>query len=209
MAKEKTKIMKMFDAKTDTIPEDYYDEQERKEVEFIQWKWDYLTRYELLFDDGFENDLDEDDFDEQEEERKIQRIADRNTDILHEFRDTIVEYRKNAISMKAIDEYNNILFNVNDSLCEVDDWHDDFVIDPKHIAELKEKRREEARKHRLKELADERQRYIDAIQESESLIEILKERNASPVVIDDEQALIEKNKEAIKDLDSQIEALQT
>ena len=51
MAKEKTKIMKMFDAKTDTIPEDYYDEQERKEVEFIQWKWDYLTRYELLFDE--------------------------------------------------------------------------------------------------------------------------------------------------------------
>ena len=60
---------------------------------------------------------------------------------------------------------------------------------------------------KLKELTDERQRYLESIQEEESLIAKLKERNASPSVIADEQAIIDKNKLEIEKLGSEIEKL--
>lgn len=202
----------------------YYDEQEREEVEKIQWEWDYLNKYELFsypdIEDDDEEDDDEEDWDEegleeekddkyneQERERKIQIIMQHENELLHDFRDAIIEYRKRAISMRAFEEYERILFEVNDTLGE-DDWEDDFVPDEKHIEELKEARRIAALKQQLENLMTERQRYLDAIQESETLISKLKEKNVAPSIIADEQALIDKNKTCIEELDIQISALQ-
>ena len=100
-----------------------------------------------------------------------------------------------------------MLNEVNELLCE-DDWEDDFVPDEKHIEELKEARRIAALKQQLENLMTERQRYLDAIQESETLISKLKEKNVAPSIIADEQALIDKNKTCIEELDIQISALQ-
>lgn len=84
---------------------------------------------------------------------------------------------------------------------------DDFVLDEAHIEELKQARKEEALNSQLAELETERQRYMDAIEESEALISKLKERNADPSIIADEQALIDQNKARIEQLDKQIAEL--
>ena len=132
----------------------------------------------------------------------INDIADK----LYSFRDYVKEQREDVISKRALDSYNNIIEEINHFLGE-DDWEDDFVLDEAHIEELKEARKEEALNSRLVDLEAERQRYLDAIEESEALISKLKERNADPSIIADEQALIDQNKACIEQLDKQIAEL--
>ena len=95
---------------------------------------------------------------------------------------------------------------MNSVLCEEDD-EPEFVIDEEHLEKVKEDKRVRALQRRLKELTDERQSYEDSIQEEEMLIAKLKERNASPSVIADEQTIIDNSKKAIEELDKQIEVL--
>ena len=99
-----------------------------------------------------------------------------------------------------------MLNEVNELLCE-EDWEDDYVPDEKHLEELKEARRIAALNQQLEDLETERQRYLEAIQESEALISKLKEKNVDPSIIADEKALIEKNKSCIEELNQQISAL--
>ena len=132
----------------------------------------------------------------------INDIADR----LYAFRDYVIEQREDVISQRALDSYNNIIEEINHFLGE-DYWEDDFVLDEAHIEELKQARKEEALNSQLAELETERQRYLDAIEESEALISKLKERNADSSIIADEQALIDKNKACIEQLDKQIAEL--
>ena len=132
----------------------------------------------------------------------INDIADR----LYAFRDYVIEQREEVISKRALDSYNNIIEEINHFLGE-DDWEDDFVLDEAHIEELKEARKEEALNSQLADLETERQRYLDAIEESEALISKLKERNADSSIIADEQALIDQNKACIEQLDKQIAEL--
>ena len=110
------------------------------------------------------------------------------------------------ISQRALDTYNNIIERINHFLGE-DYLEDDFVLDEAHIEELKEARKVEALNNQLSDLESERQRYLDAIEESEALISKLKERNADPSIIADEQALIDQNKACIEQLDKQIAEL--
>ncbi len=133
----------------------------------------------------------------------INDIADR----LYSFRDYVIEQREDVISQRALDSYNNIIEEINHFLGD-DDWEDDFVLDEAHIEELKRARKEEALNSQLADLETERQRYLDAIEESEALISKLKERNADPSIIADEQALIDQNKASIEQLDKQIAELQ-
>ena len=133
----------------------------------------------------------------------INDIADK----LYSFRDYVKEQREDVISKRALDSYNNIIEEINHFLGE-DDWEDDFVLDEAHIEELKRARKEEALNSQLADLETERQRYLDAIEESETLISKLKERNADPSIIADEQALIAQNKACIEQLDKQIAELQ-
>ena len=132
----------------------------------------------------------------------INDIADR----LYSFRDYVIEQREEVISKRALDSYNNIIEEINHFLGD-DDWEDDFVLDEAHIEELKEARKEEALNSQLADLETERQRYLDAIEESEALISKLKERNADSSIIADEQALIDQNKACIEQLDKQIAEL--
>ena len=133
----------------------------------------------------------------------INDIADK----LYAFRDYVIEQREDVISQRALDSYNYIIEEINHFLGE-DSWVDDFVLDETHIEELKEARREEALNSQLADLKAERQRYLDAIEESEALISKLEERNADPSIIADEQALIAQNKACIEQLDKQIAELQ-
>ena len=133
----------------------------------------------------------------------INDIADK----LYAFRDYVIEQREDVISQRALDSYNYIIEEINHFLGE-DDWEDDFVLDEAHIEELKQARKEEALNNQLAELETERQRYLDAIEESEALISKLKERNADSSIIADEQALIDQNKASIEQLDRQIAELQ-
>ena len=132
----------------------------------------------------------------------INDIADK----LYAFRDYVIEQREDVISQRALDSYNYIIEEINHFLGD-DSWEDDFVLDEAHIEELKEARREEALNSQLAELETERQRYLDAIEESEALISKLKERNADPSIIADEQTLIDQNKASIEQLDKQIAEL--
>ena len=133
----------------------------------------------------------------------INDIADK----LYAFRDYVIEQREDVISQRALDSYNYIIEEINHFLRE-DYWEDDFVLDEAHIEELKQARKEEALNSQLAELETERQHYLDAIEESETLISKLKERNADPSIIADEQALIDQNKACIERLDKQIAELQ-
>ena len=108
--------------------------------------------------------------------------------------------------MKALEEYERILYEVNSELCEEDD-EPEFVIDKEHLEKVKEDKRVRALQKKLKELTEERQRYQESIQEEEVLIAKLKERNANPSVIADEQTIIDNSKKAIEELDKQIEVL--
>ena len=132
----------------------------------------------------------------------INDIADR----LYSFRDYVIEQREEVISQRALDTYNNIIESINHFLGE-DYLEDDFVLDEAHIEELKEARKVEALNNQLSDLEAERQRYLDAIEESEALISKLNERNADPSIIADEQALIDQNKACIEQLDKQIAEL--
>ena len=132
----------------------------------------------------------------------ISDIADK----LHGFRDYVVEQREDVISQRALNSYNYIIEEINHFLGE-DYWKDDFVLDEAHIEELKQARKVEALNNQLADLEAERQRYLDAIEESEALISKLKERNADPSIIADEQALIDQNKACIEQLDKQIAEL--
>ena len=133
----------------------------------------------------------------------INDIADR----LFAFRDYVIEQREDVISQRALDSYNYIIEEINHFLGE-DYWEDDFVLDEAHIEELKQARKEEALNSQLADLETERQRYLDAIEESEALISKLKERNADPSIIADEQVLIDQNKACIERLDKKIAELQ-
>ena len=189
---EKAKTVDMFglDPSLDT----YYDEEEQENVREIQYEWDYINKYH------FTTTFDED------EEEWLDTFSEETRELLYDFRDRIRALRQDAISMKAIEEYERILFEVNSVLCEEDD-EPEFVIDEEHLEKVKEDKRVRALQRRLKELTDERQRYEDSIQEEEMLIAKLKERNASPSVIADEQAIIDNSKKEIEKLDKQIDAL--
>lgn len=217
MNNEKAININMFDA--DNALEEYYDAQECKEVEHLQWYWSYIYKYEYQYqvsysevtgenkeDDVEEDEMDEGNYDEQEEERKNELFWEYLQNLLYEFRETIIKYRKDAISQRAINEYKEMLNEVNELLCE-EDWEDDYVPDEKHLEELKEARRIAALNQQLEDLETERQRYLEAIQESEALISKLKEKNVDPSIIADEKALIEKNKSCIEELNQQISAL--
>lgn len=189
---EKAKTVDMFglDPSLDT----YYDEEEQENVREIQYEWDYINKYHFTTT-----------FDEDEEEWQ-DSFSEETRELLYDLRDRIRALRKGAISIKAIEEYERILFEVNSVLCEEDD-EPEFVIDEEHLEKVKEDKRVRALQRRLKELTDERQRYEDSIQEEEMLIAKLKERNASPSVIADEQAIIDNSKKEIEKLDKQIDAL--
>lgn len=189
---EKAKTVDMFglDPSLDT----YYDEEEQENVREIQYEWDYINKYHFTTT-----------FDEDEEEWQ-DSFSEETRELLYDLRDRIRALRKDAISIKAIEEYERILFEVNSVLCEEDD-EPEFVIDEEHLEKVKEDKRVRALQRRLKELTDERQRYEDSIQEEEMLIAKLKERNASPSVIADEQAIIDNSKKEIEKLDKQIDTL--
>ena len=189
---EKAKTVDMFglDPSLDT----YYDEEEQENVREIQYEWDYINKYHFTTT-----------FDEDEEEWQ-DSFSEETRELLYDLRDRIRALRIDAISIKAIEEYERILFEVNSVLCEEDD-EPEFVIDEEHLEKVKEDKRVRALQRRLKELTDERQRYEDSIQEEEMLIAKLKERNASPSVIADEQAIIDNSKKEIEKLDKQIDAL--
>ena len=189
---EKAKTVDMFglDPSLDT----YYDEEEQENVRSVQYEWDYINKYHFTTT-----------FDEDEEEWQ-DSFSEETRELLYDLRDRIRALRKDAISIKAIEEYERILFEVNSVLCEEDD-EPEFVIDEEHLEKVKEDKRVRALQRRLKELTDERQRYEDSIQEEEMLIAKLKERNASPSVIADEQAIIDNSKKEIEKLDKQIDAL--
>ena len=189
---EKAKIVDMFglNPSLDT----YYDEEEQENVQSVQYEWDYINKYHFTTT-----------FDEDEEEWQ-DSFSEETRELLYDFRDRIRALRQDAISMKAIEEYERILYEVNCELCEEDD-EPEFVIDEEHLEKVKEDKRVRALQRRLKELTDERQRYEDSIQEEEMLIAKLKERNASPSVIADEQAIIDNSKKEIEKLDKQIDAL--
>lgn len=189
---EKAKTVDMFglDPSLDT----YYDEEEQENVREIQYEWDYINKYHFTTT-----------FDEDEEEWQ-DSFSEETRELLYDLRDRIRALRKDAISIKAIEEYERILFEVNSVLCEEDD-EPEFVIDEEHLEKVKEDKRVRALQRRLKELTDERQSYEDSIQEEEMLIAKLKERNASPSVIADEQAIIDNSKKEIEKLDKQIDAL--
>lgn len=189
---EKAKIVDMFglNPSLDT----YYDEEEQENVQSVQYEWDYINKYHFTTT-----------FDEDEEEWQ-DSFSEETRELLYDLRDRIRALRKDAISIKAIEEYERILFEVNSVLCEEDD-EPEFVIDEEHLEKVKEDKRVRALQRRLKELTDERQRYEDSIQEEEMLIAKLKERNASPSVIADEQAIIDNSKKEIEKLDKQIDAL--
>jgi hypothetical protein len=189
---EKAKTVDMFglDPSLDT----YYDEEEQENVREIQYEWDYINKYHFTTT-----------FDEDEEEWQ-DSFSEETRELLYDLRDRIRALRKDAISIKAIEEYERILFEVNSVLCEEDD-EPEFVIDEEHLEKVKEDKRVRALQRRLKELTDERQSYEDSIQEEEMLIAKLKERNASPSVIADEQAIIDNSKKEIEKLVKQIDAL--
>ena len=188
--KAKTVNMSGIDLNLDT----YFDEEEEKNVRSVQFEWDYINRYYFI------TTFDEDEAKEQEAFIKEMR------EILYRLRDRIRAYRKDALSMKAIEEYNCVLHEVNCELCE-EDQEPEFVIDKEHLEKIKENKRIEGLQMDLKVLAYKRQKYLDSIQEEETIIAKLKERNASPSVIADEQAIIDNSKREIEDLDKETDAL--
>ena len=153
-------------------------------------------------------------FYDEEEENAVKDVEERWSytindiaDKLYAFRDYVIEQREEVISQRALDSYNYIIEEINHFLGE-DDWKDDFVLDEAHIEELKQARKVEALNSQLADLEAERQRYLDAIEESEALISKLKERNPDSPIIADEQALIDQNKASVEQLDKQIAELQ-
>ena len=151
-------------------------------------------------------------YDEQEKEEaedfvgRWQYMINDIADKMYRFRDIAIEQREEVISQRALNSYNYIIEEINRFLGE-DNWEDAFVLDPKHIEELKEARREAALNEQVEELTNEMQRYLDAIQESENLIAKLKERNVAEEIINDEIEMISSNKQKAEELKKKIKAL--
>ena len=99
---EKAKTVDMFglDPSLDT----YYDEEEQENVREIQYEWDYINKYHFTTT-----------FDEDEEEWQ-DSFSEETRELLYDLRDRIRALRKDAISIKAIEEYERILFEVNSVL---------------------------------------------------------------------------------------------
>lgn len=174
MKNEKAKNINMFDADINSVFDEYYDEEEKDDVEEAQYLWQ--SKYDDLLL------------------------------VLNPLRERISEMRRNAISPRAIEEYDRIIDEISMTIGDLNDYEKE-ELDEAHIQQLIAAKKRNAHNKELKSLTDERQRYLDAIQESETLIAKLKEKNADPSIIDDEQALIDKNKSCIEELDQQISAL--
>ena len=214
--KEKTINVDEIDLPVDK----YYDAEEEEDVRRIWYDWCYYYKYVLSmciidFDDKTvnesdyveDNDTDYDTDDDEDDEGGGEHIhISEVVNYISNLRERVRAYRKNALSMKAIDEYNKLLDELNSQLGEEDE-EEEFVIDREHLEKVLEDRRIRGRQQQLKELNEERQRYLDAIEESEALISKLNERNADPSIIADEQALIDQNKACIEQLDKQIAEL--
>jgi hypothetical protein len=125
---------------------------------------------------------------------------------ISKLRERVRAYRRNALSMKAIDEYNKLLDELNYQLGEEDE-EEEFVIDREHLEKVLEDRRIRGRQQQLKELNEERQRYEEAIREEENIIAKLREKNAEQAVINEELVIVDKNKQIIEKLDMQINEL--
>jgi hypothetical protein len=108
--------------------------------------------------------------------------------------------------MKAIDEYNKLLDELNSQLGEEAE-EEEFVIDREHLEKVLEDRRIRGRQQQLRELNEERQRYEEAIREEEIIIAKLRERNADQSVIDEELTIVDINKQNIEEIDKQINEL--
>jgi len=221
---EKTIIVDGIELPVDT----YFDAEEEEDVRRILYEWSCYDKYVSMCIIDFENetvnetDYVEDnktDYDTDDDEDDDGEYVDDDDEgggehipigeimsYISKLRDRVRAYRRNALSMKAIDEYNKLLDELNYQLGEEDE-EEEFVIDRKHLEKVLEDRRIRGRQQQLKKLNEERQRYLDAIEESEALISKLKERNADSSIIADEQALIDQNKACIEQLDKQIAEL--
>ena len=223
--KEKTIIVDEIDLPVDK----YYDAEEEEDVRRIWYDWCYYYKYVLsmcIID--FENetvnetdyvednktDYDTDDYEDDDGEYVDDDDEGGGEHIpigeimsyISKLRDRVRAYRRNALSMKAIDEYNKLLDELNSQLGEEDE-EEEFVIDREHLEKVLEDRRIRGRQQQLKELNEERQRYEEAIREEENIIAKLRERNADQSVIDEELVIVDKNKQIIEKLDMQINEL--
>jgi hypothetical protein len=222
---EKTIIVDGIELPVDT----YFDAEEEEDVRRIWYDWCYYYKYVLSmciidFDDKTVNESDyvednDTDYDTDDDDDDNGEYVDDDDEgggehihisevvnYISHLRERVRAYRRNALSMKAIDEYNKLLDELNSQLGEEDE-EEEFVIDREHLEKVLEDRRIRGRQQQLKELNEERQRYEEAIREEEIIIAKLREKNAALSVIADEQAIIDNNIKAIRELDKQIDAL--
>lgn len=221
---EKTIIVDGIELPVDT----YFDAEEEEDVRRILYDWSCYDKYVSMCIIDFENetvnetDYVEDnktDYDTDDDEDDDGEYVDDDDEgggehipigeimsYISKLRDRVRAYRRNALSMKAIDEYNKLLDELNYQLGEEDE-EEEFVIDREHLEKVLEDRRIRGRQQQLKELNEERQRYEEAIREEEIIIAKLRERNADQSVIDEELTIVDKNKQNIEELDKQINEL--
>jgi hypothetical protein len=213
---EKTIIVDGIELPVDT----YFDAEEEEDVRRIWYDWCYYYKYVLSmciidFDDKTvnesdyveDNDTDYDTDDDEDDEGGGEHIhISEVVNYISNLRERVRAYRRNALSMKAIDEYNKLLDELNSQLGEEDE-EEEFVIDREHLEKVLEDRRIRGRQQQLKELNEERQRYEEAIREEENIIAKLREKNAEQAVINEELVIVDKNKQIIEKLDMQINEL--
>ena len=221
---EKTIIVDGIELPVDT----YFDAEEEEDVRRILYDWSCYDKYVSMCIIDFENetvnetdyvedkktDYDTDDYEDDDGEYVDDDDEGGGEHIpigeimsyISKLRDRVRAYRRNALSMKAIDEYNKLLDELNSQLGEEDE-EEEFVIDREHLEKVLEDRRIRGRQQQLKELNEERQRYEEAIREEENIIAKLRERNADQSVIDEELVIVDKNKQIIEKLDMQINEL--
>ena len=221
---EKTIIVDGIELPVDT----YFDAEEEEDVRRILYDWSCYDKYVSMCIIDFENetvnetDYVEDnktDYDTDDDEDDDGEYVDDDDEgggehipigeimsYISKLRDRVRAYRRNALSMKAIDEYNKLLDELNYQLGEECE-EEEFVIDREHLEKVLEDRRIRGRQQQLKELNEERQRYEEAIREEEIIIAKLRERNADQSVIDEELTIVDKNKQNIEELDKQINEL--
>jgi hypothetical protein len=221
---EKTIIVDGIELPVDT----YFDAEEEEDVRRILYDWSCYDKYVSMCIIDFENetvnetdyvednktDYDTDDYEDDDGEYVDDDDEGGGEHIpigeimsyISKLRDRVRAYRRNALSMKAIDEYNKLLDELNYQLGEEDE-EEEFVIDREHLEKVLEDRRIRGRQQQLKELNEERQRYEEAIREEEIIIAKLRERNADQSVIDEELTIVDKNKQNIEELDKQINEL--
>jgi hypothetical protein len=221
---EKTIIVDGIELPVDT----YFDAEEEEDVRRILYDWSCYDKYVSMCIIDFENetvnetdyvednktDYDTDDYEDDDGEYVDDDDEGGGEHIpigeimsyISKLRDRVRAYRRNALSMKAIDEYNKLLDELNYQLGEEDE-EEEFVIDREHLEKVLEDRRIRGRQQQLKELNEERQRYEEAIREEEIIIAKLRERNADQSVIDEELTIVDKNKQNIEELDKPINEL--